>query len=69
MSKREHIDALAKDFDVSPSELIDAIQAIGRPKSDVSVIELIDARIKQAEHVNLSDDYINGLKDARKLLA
>lgn len=74
MSKIDNLKAVAGDYDIPVSDLVRMV--VGYPdtfkatsKTDDEVLAMLDNRIYEAEKAGLTPDYINGIKDLRKLLA
>jgi hypothetical protein len=70
MGKIDNLKAVASDFDIPVGALIDMVIGYtgGEPTPEVlDAHELLNKRIEAAEKAGLSDEYINGLKDSRKL--
>lgn len=69
MSKIDNLKGVAADFGVPVPALIDFCTGFGsEPLEKVGIKETLSHRIAVAEEVGLDPQYINGLKDARKLL-
>lgn len=72
MSKIENLKAVAEDYEIPVTDLIDF--CTGYPASleipeAVELSEILTSRIQASEKLGLSEDYVNGLKDALKLTA
>lgn len=71
MSKIDNLKAVAKDYDIPVTALIDfSTGYVGDEKSPVTreTSDVLKKRIAESERLSLSPEYINGLKDALKLV-
>jgi hypothetical protein len=70
MKKIDNLKAVASDFGIPVGALIDMVTGYRGEEPTPEVLDahgLLDRRIEAAEKAGLSDEYINGLKDSRKL--